>query len=68
MPEIDSKKVSSKTGRATGRPLAEFPEEWEDYYSKWKQSEITTKYFMDSVDLQRTMFYQLAKIYEGKTT
>ncbi len=66
MPEIDGKKVSSKTGRATGRPLAEFPEGWEDYYSKWKQGEITAKYFMDSVDLKRTTFYKLVKIYEGK--
>lgn len=28
MPVINGKKVSSKTGRASGRPSAEFPKEW----------------------------------------
>lgn len=66
MPVINGKKVSIKTGRVTGRPSAEFPEHWDEYYSKWRKGEITAKYFMDSADLRRTTFYKLVKIYEGK--
>lgn len=66
MPLIDGKRVSTKTGRPTGRPSAEFPVEWENYYSEWKQGNITAKDFMDSLDLKRTTFYKLVKIYEAE--
>lgn len=67
MPVINGKKVSSKTGRASGRPSAEFPKEWNAYYSEWKQGKITAKKCMDDMQLKRTTFYKLVKIHEQKT-
>ncbi len=66
MPVINGKKVSSKTGRATGRPSIDFPKEWESYYLQWKQGDITAKKCMDDMQLKRTTFYKLVKIYEQK--
>lgn len=66
MPVIDGKRVSSKTGKATGRPAAEFPEEWEKYYSEWKSENITAKKCMDDMNLKRTTFYKLVKMWEER--
>lgn len=66
MPVINGKKVSIKTGRPTGRPSAEFPVEWDAYYSEWKQRKITAKKCMDDMNLKRTTFYKLVKKQEGK--
>ncbi len=65
MPVIDGKRVSSKTGKATGRPAAEFPEDWEKYYSEWKSGNITAKKCMDDMELKRTTFYKLVKMWEN---
>lgn len=67
MPVINGKKVSSKTGRASGRPPAEFPKEWNACYSEWKQGKITAKKCMDDMQLKRTTFYKLVKVHEQKT-
>lgn len=66
MPVINGKKISSKTGKASGRPSAEFPKEWNAYYSEWKQGKITAKKCMDDMGLKRTTFYKLVKIHEEK--
>jgi len=66
MPVVNGKRVSSKTGRATGRPAAEFPGEWEKYYSEWKSGEITAKQAMDNMELKRTTFYKLVKMWEER--
>lgn len=65
MPIIDGKRVSPKTGNATGRPSAEFPEEWKKYFTEWKSNRITANKFMDDLKLKRTTFYKLVKIYEN---
>jgi len=65
MPLVDGKKVSIKTGNATGRPSAEFPEGWEKYFTEWKRNGITAKKFMDDLKLKRTTFYKLVQIYEN---
>jgi hydroxymethylpyrimidine pyrophosphatase-like HAD family hydrolase len=61
---ITSKKVSKKTGRATGRPSTEYPSNWSEVYTAWKNGEVTAKVAMDQVGLKRTTFYKLAKEYE----
>lgn len=66
MPIINGKRVSSKTGNATGRPAAQFPEEWEEYYTDWKAGNITAKKCMDDMELKRTTFYKLVKIWEER--
>lgn len=45
MPVVNGKKVSLKTGRATGRPPAEYPQAWEQYYQKWKAGDLTAKQY-----------------------
>lgn len=64
MPIINGKKVSKKTGRATGRPSTEYPSNWSEVYTAWKNGEVTAKVAMDQVGLKRTTFYKLAKEYE----
>ncbi len=66
MPVIDGKRISSKTGKATGRPAAEFPEEWQKYYTEWKSENITAKKCMDDMNLKRTTFYKLVKMWEER--
>lgn len=64
MPVINGKKTSLKTGRPTGRPNAEFPQEWTSYYEKWKLGELTATKCMEILNLKRSTFYKLVKIYE----
>lgn len=66
MPVIKGKKISTKTGKPTGRPSAEFPIEWNAYYSEWRQGKITAKKCMDDMNLKRTTFYKLVKMQEGR--
>lgn len=61
----NGKKVSKKTGRATGRPSAEYPSNWNEVYTQWKNKEITGKKAMELLDLKKTTFYKLVKLYES---
>ncbi|MGL5345712.1 MAG: recombinase family protein [Peptostreptococcaceae bacterium] len=65
MPTVNGKKVSTKTGRATGRPQAEYPRNWNEQYTLWKQGQQTAKVTMDQLGLKRTTFYKLVSQYEG---
>lgn len=64
MPVINGKKTSLKTGRPTGRPNAEFPQEWDCYYEKWRLGELTATKCMEVLNLKRSTFYKLVKKYE----
>lgn len=61
------KKVSTKTNNPVGRPQIAFPENWEILYDKWKSGKITAKCCMQQLELKRSTFYKLAKIYAEKT-
>lgn len=58
--------VAKQKGKHLGRPKAEFPEEWETYYMRWKNKEITATQCMKDLSLTRNTFYNLAKRYENK--
>lgn len=58
------KKISRKTGRCVGRPPVQFPENWEEYYRKWKKKEITAVSAMDHLGLKPNSFYKLVHRYE----
>ena len=64
MPVINGKKVSLKTGRATGRPEATYPKEWERYYKEWRDGNITAKKCIEELGLKRATFYKLVSKYE----
>lgn len=58
------KKISRKTGRCVGRPPVQFPENWVEYYGKWKKKEITAVSAMDHLGLKPNSFYKLVHRYE----
>lgn len=65
MQVIDGKRISAKTGRATGRPNAIYPDNWELIYKQWKNKDITANKAMEILNLKRTTFYKLVKNYEN---
>lgn len=58
------KKVSKKTGRCIGRPPIKFPENFAEYYIKWRQNEITAVETMKTLELKPNSFYKLVHQYE----
>lgn len=60
----NGKRYSAKTGKAIGRPTAEYPDDWESVYSDWKSEKITACKAMKILNLKRTTFYKLIKRYE----
>lgn len=66
MPVVNGKKVSLKTGRATGRPEATYPKEWERYYNEWRKGNITAKRCLEELGLKRATFYKLVSKYEAE--
>lgn len=58
------KKTSKKTGRCIGRPPIQCPENFHEYYKKWKQKEITAVYAMKALELKPNSFYKLVHQYE----
>ena len=64
MPIINGKKVSKKTGRPTGRPIIEYPINFETEYNKWKLKKQNANKTMQNLGLKRTTFYKLVKEYE----
>ena len=66
MPIVNGKRVSARTQRAIGRPVAEYPEQWAEVYSQWKAGIITANKAMEMLDMKRTTFYKLSKQYENK--
>ena len=65
MPVVNGKKVSLKTGKATGRPEATYPKEWERYYQEWRKGNITAKRCIEELGLKRATFYKLVSKYES---
>jgi DNA invertase Pin-like site-specific DNA recombinase len=57
--------IAKAEGRFKGRKAIDFPDNWEDVYSKWKKRELTGTEAMDQLELKRNTFYKLVKDYEG---
>ena len=64
--EKSGKKISKKTGRCIGRPPIQFPDNWEEFYKKWKGREITAVSAMEHLALKPNSFYKLVHKYEGQ--
>lgn len=60
MPIVDGKRVSTKTGRPTGRPRAVKPENWMEVYTMWTNKEITAVKAMEILNLKPNTFYRFA--------
>lgn len=59
------KKYSKKTGRYTGRPKIDYPEDWVRIYTQWKNGNLTATKSMEILGLKRNTFYNLVKKYES---
>lgn len=59
---IEAAKLKNKH---LGRPRAEFPEQWETYYEKWRKGEMTAVSVMKELGLKKTTFYKLVKLYDS---
>lgn len=57
--------IAKAKGKHLGRPKAEYPKNFELYYTQWKNGEITAVKAMDLLGLKRTTFYKLVKEFEG---
>ena len=57
--------VAKEKGKHLGRPKAEYPSEWQQYYIRWKNNEITATQCMKDLSLTRNTFYNLVKRYEA---
>ena len=55
---------AKKQGKKLGRPALEFPENWNEVYTSWKNREITAKTAMELTNTKRTSFYKLVGIME----
>ena len=66
MPVINGKKTSLKTGNPVGRPNAEFPVGWSEYYEQWRVGTITAVKCMENLHLKRSTFYKMVKVYEAE--
>lgn len=65
MPVVNGKRISSKTGRPTGRPVTEYPDNWKEIYSLWQNGDITGVEAMLRLNLKKNSFYKLAKQYKA---
>ena len=58
--------IAKAQGKHLGRPKADFPSNWNEVYIQWKAKQITAKVAMEQLEMKRTTFYKLVKIYEKK--
>lgn len=47
-----------------GRPKIPYPDNWNNVYTRWKNSSLTAKSAMQELGLKRSTFYALVKKYE----
>ena len=59
---IDTAKAN---GKHLGRPSATYPDNWELIYNNWKSGAITATAAMEQLEMKRTTFYKLVKLYEN---
>lgn len=58
--------IAKEKGKYKGRKKIDFPKNWEEIYSQWKNRNITGNKAMELLGLKRNTFYKLIKEYEEK--
>ena len=61
MPIVKGVKISTRTGRAMGRPRVQKPDNWNIVYSEWKAKKITAIKAMEILELKTNTFYKLVQ-------
>ena len=54
--------TAKSKGVKFGRPALQFPANWNEVYTQWKNGEITAKVAMEKTGMKRTSFYKLVKL------
>ena len=54
--------AAKQNGKKLGRPALEFPDNWNEVYTSWKNGEITAKTAMERTSTKRTSFYKLVNM------
>ncbi len=54
--------AAKQNGKKLGRPALEFPNNWQEVYTSWKNGEITAKIAMERTNTKRTSFYKLVNM------
>jgi DNA invertase Pin-like site-specific DNA recombinase len=64
--QLEGIKLAKEQGKHLGRPKAEYPKDWDIVYIEWKiDKKITAKEAMEKLNMTRTTFYKLVKMYNG---
>lgn len=58
--------AAKSKGKHLGRPRIKEPNNFEEVYQQWKNGVCTAKEAMFSVDMKRSSFYRMVKLYEKK--
>jgi len=58
--------IAKQEGKFKGRKAIEYPETWNEVYTKWKNREMTSNNAMEQLGLKRNTFYKLVEKYEVK--
>lgn len=53
--------AAKNKGVKLGRPALQYPDNWNEVFTAWKNGEITAKEAMERTGTKRTSFYKLAK-------
>ena len=53
--------AAKSKGVKLGRPALQYPDNWNEVFTAWKNGEITAKEAMERTGTKRTSFYKLAK-------
>ena len=51
-------------GKHLGRPKLDFPDNWIAVYQRWQNKEITAVAAMQELDMKKTSFYKLVRLYQ----
>lgn len=58
--------AAKKKGVHMGRPVIQYPDNWEECYTQWKKQMITAKEAMRITRLKKDSFYRMIRKYENK--
>ena len=54
-------------GKHLGRPKLDLPDNWIAVYQRWQNKEITAVAAMQELDMKKTSFYKLVRLYQRDT-
>lgn len=57
--------IAKAEGKYKGRKEIDYPSNWKEVYSQWKNRELTGTKAMEQLGLKRNTFYKLVKEYEA---